>query len=442
MHPHVSSPHAPSPTTATGSRTAVDGARLIAPDAARGLTLLGIAGANVTTAWVQAPDAPLAWLLGGVYENSLWDKIAVIFACIFFHVRGLPMFSTLLGFGIGLIAASLYRRHYPLAQARRVIVKRYGWLAVFGLIHTVFIFYGDIMLFYGLAGMLLATMITMSDKLLLILAGVMFAANTLMYLGIAGLTLFAGNLGTAEAVGLESNTLTGPIKNYLDQLTEGAVLAAMSPMLFVAEGLMLLPLMLVGMVAARRGVFKNPAAFRRHLLLAMWIAVAVMLGIGLPTGLAMVGVLPTALAMPLFMVNNALGVLTGPGIIAAIILATMPAQRRAAAGQRPGVLLRMVLALGKRSMTGYLLQSVFFGILVAPWGLGLSQGQGAAESTLMAVVVWVLTLVCCGALELANKPGPFEWAHRRLSYGKTGLATDYRASHPVGIQGGNQPQDS
>ena len=56
--------------------------------------------------------------LGGVREGNVADQVAAVFSALFVHVRGLPMFSTLLGFGIGLIAASLYRKGYPAKNAR------------------------------------------------------------------------------------------------------------------------------------------------------------------------------------------------------------------------------------------------------------------------------------------------------------------------------------
>jgi len=92
--------------------------RLIVPDAARGMALLGIAIANMTTAWIITEDRPGAYF-GGIVNDSVLDKIAVVFGAFFVHNRGLPMFSTLLGFGVGLIAMSLWRRGFPLGGGRR-----------------------------------------------------------------------------------------------------------------------------------------------------------------------------------------------------------------------------------------------------------------------------------------------------------------------------------
>ena len=126
------------------------------PDLARGTALLGIAMANVAQTWItndwSEDQSRAGWSVGGVRPDSIIDQVSAVFAAMFIHVRGLPMFSTLLGFGFGLVAASLYRKHYPLKDARRVLVRRYAVLALFGLAHMLGLFYGDIMLTYGLVG--------------------------------------------------------------------------------------------------------------------------------------------------------------------------------------------------------------------------------------------------------------------------------------------------
>ena len=65
--------------------------RMIVPDVARGMALLGIAMANMTTAWIITTDRPGSYF-GGIIDGSAWDKAAVVFGAFFVHNRGLPMF--------------------------------------------------------------------------------------------------------------------------------------------------------------------------------------------------------------------------------------------------------------------------------------------------------------------------------------------------------------
>ena len=52
--------------------------RMIVPDVARGMALLGIAMANMTTAWIITTDRPASYF-GGIIDGSVWDKAAVVF---------------------------------------------------------------------------------------------------------------------------------------------------------------------------------------------------------------------------------------------------------------------------------------------------------------------------------------------------------------------------
>ena len=76
-------------------------------------------------------------------------------------------------------------------------------------------------------------------------------------------------------------------------------------------------------------------------------------------------------------------------------------------------------------MTGYLLQSIIFFVLTAPFMLGISRDRGALYTTLVATAVWCATVVLTYGLELLGLPGPFEKLHRQLSYGHRGLYKEY-----------------
>ncbi len=378
--------------------------RLLVPDVARGMALLGIALANITTAWIMNDgDGPDAYF-GGV--ETLADKIYVVFAAMFIHVRGLPMFSTLLGFGVGLIAMSLWRRGFPLRRARAVIAKRYGFLALFGALHCLFLFMGDIMMLYGAIGILLALLLPVTDKTLMRVAYALFGLQVLAGIGIGVAAVFIDT----------SNFNIGGVpspESYLGLVGEQALALLAHAVSFPFTGVIALPVMLVGFVWARRGTLAG--GHRRELWAWTILALAIILFLGLPWGLSTIGVLDPALAEPLNAANSFIGMLTGPGIVAAATLALEPLQRR---GARPWFLWPLI-ALGKRSMTGYVLQSVFFLALVYPFTLNIGPEFSAAGQAALAAGVWLATLLIACALEAAGKPGPFEWVHRRLSYGKT-----------------------
>ena len=113
------------------------------------------------------------------------------------------------------------------------------------------------------------------------------------------------------------------------------------------------------------------------------------------------------------MLNQAFGFLTGPGILATLALLTEKLNNRVPLWASAFV------ALGKRSMSGYIAQSVFFIILVTPAGFGLGAHASVTGKIAIGLLVFVLTLIVAAVLEAWGKPCPFEWVHRRLAYGPT-----------------------
>ena len=75
---------------------------------------------------------------------------------------------------------------------------------------------------------------------------------------------------------------------------------------------------------------------------------------------------------------------------------------------------------GKRSMSGYLAQSFLFIAICTPAFLGIGLDASVTGKLIIGFVVWLITLLLAVVLDRAGKQGPFEWAHRHLSYGKTG----------------------
>ena len=407
---------------------AVTQPRILAPDVARGFTMLGIAVANATTAWLYiSPDTPGS-TAGGVVDNSILDKIAIILGSIFTHVRGLPMFATLLGYGVGMIAMSLQRRNYPPKKARLVLIRRYFFLAIFGILHLSLLFFGDIMFVYGVMGIILALLYRFKDKTLLIITGV---------LGTLGLILAAIMTIGVSAEGASSRTEV--MTSFIQTLSSPDSYATLVSHAFTSLSfqignlltgfLFFFPVMILGMVAARHNVLGQPEKYKTLLTRFAIVAVIISFGVGIPLGLAEIGVLPENTVLHLQSLNQVAGIWAGPGIVASIALATLPLQRRIDAAHAGGtgyplpVPLQALIALGKRSMTGYLLQSILFVLLTSTFTIGLGRGQGAWEATLIAILIWAITLVIAYALEKANLRGPFEVVHRRLSYGRTGLTT-------------------
>ena len=407
------------------SSTAVTQPRILAPDVARGFTLLGIAIANATTAWLYMSPSTPGSMAGGIVNNSIFDKIAIILGSIFTHVRGMPMFATLLGYGVGMIAMSLQRRNYPPKKARLVLIRRYFFLAIFGALHITFLFFGDIMFVYGIMGIILALLYRFKDKTLLIITGVLGAIG-LVFVSLMTMRITSGDTPTNSDALLSS--LSTP-ESYATLVSHAPAAFSYQINSLLSGLFFVLPIMILGMVAARHNVLGQPEKYKTLLIRFTIVAVIISFGVGISLGLGEIGVLSENTTLYLRILNQVAGICAGPGIVASIALATIPLQRRIDAAHANNsdyplpIPLQALIALGKRSMTGYLLQSILFVLLTSTFTIGLGRGQGAWEASLVATLIWAITLVIAYALEKANLRGPFEVVHRRLSYGRTGLTT-------------------
>ncbi|GAB3702031.1 DUF418 domain-containing protein [Corynebacterium nasicanis] len=402
-------------------------ARYLAPDLARGLALLGIALANLPTAWAAPETADSASYFGGIHgQATVAEQAAVLFHAMFVHVRGLPLFATLLGFGVGLITLSLWRRGFPPGSARKVLWRRYGILALIGVAHLVLLFFGDIIVQYSLLALVLIAMITLRDRTLMIIAWVLLGLNIVFYT-VAGIALMFVPNFTDFSVNPGDYQL--PSDNYLQYLGSNALGGLASVVSFPILVFMLGPLFIIGFVWARRGVLIDAPAHRT--LLRSWVIVGalVVLLVGLPWGLAALGILPHSWEMPFAILNTGVGVLTGPAALALLALVF----RGTTDSVHPG--LRPFVALGRRSMSGYILQSVLFLLLTQPFTLGWGREAGILPQMAAATGVWLLTLLWAYAWDLLDWPGPVEWVHRRLSYGRAGLP----ARHPEAMERGPLP---
>ena len=80
----------------------------------------------------------------------------------------------------------------------------------------------------------------------------------------------------------------------------------------------------------------------------------------------------------------------------------------------PGRLGLALTAVGRRSLSAYLWQSIIMAPLLAAWGLGLGQHVNTAGVLAIATATWLAGLGLCVWLDARQQAGPFEVLLRRL----------------------------
>ena len=135
--------------------------RFIILDALRGFALLGICMANF-------PEFSLYTFLSSEATASMPTAIAdkITRYLLYFFVDGkfYTLFSLLFGIGFSIIIRNTERKG---VNGFRIFYRRMGMLLLFGFLHLMFIWSGDILMLYALLGILLPLFRRISDKKLL-----------------------------------------------------------------------------------------------------------------------------------------------------------------------------------------------------------------------------------------------------------------------------------
>nr|WP_236542106.1 DUF418 domain-containing protein [Spiractinospora alimapuensis] len=368
--------------------------RHLAPDLARGVMLLVIALAHAHF---------FATVTGGAdHVDSVLDRVVTAGKTMLVEQRGYPMFAALFGYGV----AQIYLRRTgdggQWSGVRSLLRRRARWLVVFGLVHVIVLFPGDILAVYGVLSLVLV-------------GAVRFRARTLVIMAVAwvpvGMLLHA--LVVADGAGSGSDGLP-PIPRSEGFVAEILWRVGMFGILGVLMLLCTVVPFLVGILAARHRVLEEP---ERHLLLLRWVAAGgFLLGVlgGLPLALIQGGVWTEPSPLGAFVaggLHQVTGYAGGLGYAALIALAA-----HHLTGWE-GPVTNALAALGQRSMTFYLAQSVAWAVLFASYTLNW-QMTSPATAVVVGVAVWLVTLL--GADQMARRDirGPAETALRRLTYAR------------------------
>lgn len=380
--------------------------RALAPDLARGAMLLLIALAH--TPWFLYTSDVGATLLHPA-DGGVADRLAQAFTIIVVDGRAYPLFALLFAYGIGQSSARQVAGGAGEHDARRRLRTRHLWLLGFGLVHAALLWQGDILGVYGLMGLLLVPLfLPRSDRVLKRWIAGLLALGTLHAVVMAALAVGwpSGDTGATALQRL-------PIEqaDYLASVPLRLVMWA--PGLVSAFVVVTLPAaFLVGLLASRHRVLEEPGRHLPLLRRTAVVGIAVGWGVGAAQALVHVGALtlPSPTALSELHVLSGFGAGLGYAAVFALI-----AHRIAARGTPP-LPARVVTALGRRSLSGYLTQSLVFTPVLAATGLGLGAHLSSWSALLVAVATWLATLALAYALDRRGVPGPAEALLRRLTY--------------------------
>jgi uncharacterized membrane protein YeiB len=381
--------------------------RALAPDLARGAMLLFIALANCAGAFfASAPGVDTT-------PHGL-ERVYNLFMFTFVHARAYPMFAIMFGYGLVQLARRQDVAAGDTRAARSVLLRRNSWLFVFGAVHGVLLLGGDFLGGYGLVGI--------AFTLLLLRRGDRVYQFAPWYLAVVGvymivlpvvIALTNGTGGAAQVPTSPNESFAQPdyVASLLSRVQEWPVhTVTITGLIFVVW---------IGAWAARKRILEEPARHLRLLRVAAVGGIGLAVASGLPMGLFSAGVFDVSVAAApwvklLYEVSGTFG---GVGYVALFGLLSH-ALTTAMPAPRESVVVSALTALGQRSLSGYLFQSVAWAVLAWPFMLDL--GSEAASPTFAAAAsataVWLVSLVAAQVMQRRSYRGPAEVLLRQLVY--------------------------
>lgn len=369
--------------------------RLTWIDAARGFAILGIFMVNV-----PAFHAPY-FLYGGatIFWPTKADQAIQIIIDIFFQASFYTLFSFLFGFGIQIIVENITKRNQPV---KSLLYRRLLILIGFGLIHAFLIWHGDILLTYGIIGMLLLLFLNKSTRTLLRWAFGLLIIPTLIYT----LLLFGvrEQLEGYDIIAIEQAIANYGSGNLLDIWQQNLRDWQTSNSLFTYFILTcnLLPLFLLGMVTARKRWLHDVKHFKPFLRY-VWL-ISFVLFIVFKAGVYLIGN-PDWLSM----MQDTIG--GSASAVFYLTSITLLFQQRTGAK-----LLKPLTYVGRMSLSNYIFQSIICFILFYNIGFGLYNSIQPMGSIAIVLVVYATQLFLSKWYSKYFRFGPLEWVWRRLMY--------------------------
>ena len=384
--------------------------RILYIDILRGMALFGILAANM-----RGFSAPAA-----VYGNikllfhDRVDMLAQGFIDIFIQGKFVTLFSFLFGLGF---AVQLTRAEARGAKFMSFYPRRLAALALFGLIHGLLIWWGDILLSYALAGAMLLFFRNREQKTLLWWAGSIFTLPILIISGI----YIAALLGRGPASKPPTPQDMAKVQSVIAIYAHGSVPQILHENLVIWKSelptlgfaLYALFLFLLGLWVWRSGIIERLDEYKPLLKrVSAWC---------IPIGVAGSTLVTLANLRPPSGKPTVLGYLANVLMFpSAHILSAGYAAGLAVLIQNPAWKRRLTpfAAVGRMALTDYLTQSVVCTVFFYNYTTGLFGRVGPAMDLVPTVILYGSQVVFSNWWLKRFRFGPMEWLWRGMTYGK------------------------
>ncbi|ARD49099.1 hypothetical protein SporoP33_13200 [Sporosarcina sp. P33] len=376
--------------------------RVEALDYLRGIALLGILIANMLH--FHSPYAymdPYSWYTIPS-EQSMFHFIDVFIEASFY-----PLFAMLFGYGINMQYEKSVKQNTAFGP---FMAKRMTVLLLFGVLHAVLIWSGDILVTYALMGFIMIAVVRIPKKWLLALSLLIYFVPSLLLYGLS--VLMRSNSGSFMMDGFADTKQIELAISAYGNGTFGEIFAFRLNEFFMFEiiglltsGFIILPLIMMGAAFSKWKVIEKMYAHKGKLLVVLFVF--------LPVGLVLKNV--PNWDGPKFenvlLVQSIFGgpVLTVGWAALFLLLFQVPFLK---------YITKPFATVGRMAFTTYIMQSVIATLIFYSYGAGLYGKVDIVTGTWLAIGIFAAQLIAAQVWLSKFRMGPLEALWRKLSYGK------------------------
>ncbi len=369
--------------------------RIFSIDALRGFSLLGILLMNILTfAYPYQIINPFEFFQ---HQDGAWFKISSLFIIASFY----PIFAFLFGYGLSIMYQNSLDKglnYYPM------ITRRLLFLLLLGIIHGVFIFYGDILSTYALLGLIASIFVRLKPQFTLVALSIGIGIFVLLYL--LPMILLKDVTQIESFVGLQELERVNNILSSADYVS----IIGFNLKYFgmnIANAILvgpfsILPIMLFGIYAHQINWFNK---IKQHKNLYMVIGVVVLI-LGLAIKMIQI-VLEGSVTSQLMsqMIGGPIVALSY--IMFFVILCEDQTARK---------ILTPLQSIGKLSLTTYISQSIICIIIFYGVGLNYYGKLPVLNIYIIGIVIYFVQLIVSYLYLMKFKQGLLEKLWRKVTY--------------------------
>lgn len=387
--------------------------RIVTLDVIRAIALFGILSVNMkffSTPTLQAEMANIS------YATTLLDQISQWLIFIFAEFKFISMFSMLFGIGFLLFMERGIRRGI---DVKKLFKRRLLFLLCFGVIHIFFFWYGDILTFYALLGLVLLLTKEKKPKFLLKASFITISIPIILFLLLSLLVSSYEQGFSPEQQVINQNEVTRIVDIYSGGSYSEIFMQRLNDIGMIIFGniflaALVLTMFFFGMYLWKTGIFthttENLARVRKITLIALLIAIPGLI-------LAIVGKLFfNGADSPWYFLQFAGLFISGPTLSVFYVMSLLLVLENK---QRLTRVARFLQPVGKMALSNYLIQTILCTFIFYGYGLGLFGKIGPFYGILITIGIYALQILYSYYWMKKFQFGPMEWLWRRLTYGKS-----------------------